>query len=230
MQVGVDGKEVQVDIQQGGRHCPEHRAGALPQPRGPFGHLVLANGARLALASAHADARRLTGKTLFGAEIEVAVSQVLALDLYQGKAVYLSDLKPASYEFRSYLGGERWPYVRDGSVAGADLRLAGGTYDKGVGMHSESRLTYALEGAYHHFEALVGLDERTGREGSVRIQVLVDRKAVDLGGAAELTRQNGPRQVRVNVAEARELTLVVEFGRRGHVQDHVDWVDARLLK
>src|SRR5262249_40369177 len=39
------------------------------RPRGAYGRLVLANGCRLSLASAHADQQYLTGKTLFGATV-----------------------------------------------------------------------------------------------------------------------------------------------------------------
>ena len=42
--------------------------------------------------------------------------------------------------------------------------------------------------------------------------------------------QRGARLVRVSVAGARELTLVVKFGGRGDVQGHVDWADAKLIK
>ncbi|HEV3256467.1 MAG TPA: NPCBM/NEW2 domain-containing protein [Gemmataceae bacterium] len=209
-----------------------------PRPKGPYGHLVLDNGCRLALASARADGHTLTGKTLFGAQVRVALAQVRALDLYHARAVYLSELKPRDYEFRSYLGGEPLPYVADGSaldgldgsVAGGDLRLGGGTYDKGLGMRSASRITYALGGDYRRFEALVGLDDVTGQAGSARIRVLVDGKPQDLGWDEEITWRKGPKSVRVNVAGARELTLVVDFGRHGPVQNHVNWADARLLK
>src|SRR5207244_5431509 len=116
------------------------------------------------------------------------------------------------------------------SVAGYDLRLAGSTYDKGIGLHSESRLTYALNRNYQWFESLVGLDDQTGRRGSVLIEVLVDGKPQALGNAEELTRPGGPRPIRVNVAGGKDLTLVVKFGRFGDVEDHVDWADARLIK
>src|SRR5262249_35355962 len=162
------------------------------RPRGAYGRLVLANGGRLSLASAGGDAERVRGKTLFGADVEIPVERVVALDVQQGRAVYLSDLKPRDYEFTPYLGSVRWPYVRDGSVQGSDLQLGGSTYDKGLGLHSASRLTYDLAGGYRRFEAVVGIDDRAGRRGSVRVRVLVDGKPQDPGGARELTSRGGP--------------------------------------
>jgi hypothetical protein len=195
--------------------------------REPYAHVVLANGGRLSFASAHADARTLFGKTHFGATVEIPLEQLVRLDVRQGRAVYLSDLKPARYEHTPYLG-VHWPWVRDGSVAGDDLALAGNVCDKGVGMHSESRLTYDLAGQYRWFEALVGLDDRTGKEGSVRVQVAVDGAVHEIGG--ELRSVDGARPVRLRVAGARQLTVLVLFGQHGDVQDHLDWVDARLIK
>ena len=184
---------------------------------------------RLALTSLQIREDELAGTTLFGATVQVPLSQLVGLSIYQGRAVYLSDLQPRHYEHTPYLD-VRWPFGRDASVAGHDMRLAGSTYDKGIGLHSESRLTYDLNGRYQWFESLVGLDEQTGRQGSVLIEVLVDGKRQELGNVKELTGQAPTRAVRVNVAGAKELTLVVKFGRFADVEDHVDWADARLIK
>jgi hypothetical protein len=204
---------------------------ARPRAKGPYGHLVLVSGARLALASARVDAERgtLAGKTLLGAEIEVPLSAVAALDLRQGRAVYLSDLPPRAYEHTPFLGVS-WPLVKDHTVAGNDLRLAGQVYDKGLGVHSQARVTYDLAGKYDWFETVVGLDERTGRQGRVRLQVLVDGKAQDLGWDQELSAVDRPLTLRIDVRKARELTLAVEFGRRGDVEAHVNWADVRLIR
>jgi hypothetical protein len=199
------------------------------RPRGQYGRLVLANGCRLSLASARCDGRLLAGRTLVGATVEVPLEQVRALDLYHGRALYLSDLKPRRYEHVPYLGVS-WPWVADGSVTGRDLRLAGGTFDKGLGLHSASRLTYDLGGRYHRFEALVGLDEHSGRAGHVVVGVLLDGKPQNLGWDGTLDGGEPPHPVRLAVAGAQSLTLVVEFGRRGDVADHVNWADARLIK
>src|SRR5262249_43111537 len=164
--------------------------------------------------------------TVFGARLRVSLREVAALDLYQGRAVYLSDLKPSKYAYRPYLDAT-WPHTLDGNVAEHDLRLGGSTYDKGVGLHSHSRLSYRLSGAYRRFEALVGLDERDGRAGRVRIRVLADGEAlVD----RERTLRDGPLPISISVEGVRELTLEVDFGRDADVQDVVDWVDARLVK
>lgn len=200
-----------------------------PRAKGTYARLILANGGRLSLLSARTDGDQLIGKTLFGATVRVPVKHVVALDVRQGRAVYLSDLKPRRYEHTPYLG-VRWPYTLDASVAGNELRIGGSTYDKGIGMHSQSRITFDLGSGYQWFEAWVGLDERTGQGGSVVVGVLVDGKPIDVGTTKELTGRDKPLPIRIRVAGARELTLVVLFGRHGDVQDHVDWADARLIK
>jgi hypothetical protein len=61
-------------------------------------------------------------------------------------------------------------------------------------------------------------------------QVLADGKPL-LDPAPELAAAEAPRPVRLALPPgAKELTLAVEFGRGGDVQDHVDWADARLIK
>jgi hypothetical protein len=204
---------------------------ARPRAKRPYGHLVLTSGARLDVAAARVDAERgrLAGRTLLGAAIDVPLGAVAALNLRQGRAVYLSDLEPRAYEHTPFLGLS-WPWVKDGSVAGRDLRLGGSSYDKGLGMHSRARLTYDLGGRYDWFDTLVGLDDRAGRRGRAGVEVVVDGKSQDLGWEGELTARDGPRAVRIDVRQARELTLIVGFGRLGDVAAHVDWAEARLIK
>ena len=199
-----------------------------PKPRGPYRQLVLRNGARLNVRTAVLSGGEVTGTTLFGAAVRVPLAELAAVNVYQGKAVYLSDLAPRRYEHTPFLGAN-WPFAADRSVTGQDLRLAGGTYDRGLGLHSQSRLTYTLPAGAKRFEALVGLDEQTGRSGGVRVQVLADGRAL-LDPAPELGAADPPRPLRLDLPPgARELTVVVEFGRGGDVQDHVDWADARVI-
>ena len=91
-------------------------------------------------------------------------------------------------------------------------------------------MTYAVPAGCRRFEALVGLDDRTGRKGSVRVRVLADGKECDLGLKGDLTHRTGPVRVRADVGGAKELTLAVDFGAGGDVGDHVNWADARFIK
>src|SRR5207248_1631106 len=87
------------------------------RPKGVYGRLVLANGSRLSLASARSDGWVLNAKTLLGATIQVPLAEVVELRMHQGRAIYLSDLKPIHYQHTPYLG-VAWPYRNDTSVVG----------------------------------------------------------------------------------------------------------------
>lgn len=222
-------KELQVERANIAALALNTELGRPLRPTGAYGRVILANGCRLSLASAHTDENQLIGQTLFKDTVRIPLQDVCALDLRQGRAVYLSDLKPRHYEHTPYLD-VHWPFARDTSIGGGELRLAGSTYDKGLGMHSQSRLTYDLGSAYRWFEAVVGLDDRTGQLGSARVEVLIDGKTQPAAQVEELTALKPPQRIRVSVTGAKELTLAVKFGSRGDVQNHVDWGDARLIK
>src|SRR5262249_32144799 len=98
VQVEADGKEVELDRTKVAVIACNTELGRTPRPRNAYARIVLANGGRLSLASAQADGRTLTGTTVLGSTVRVPLQQLIALDLRQGRAVYLSDLKPRRYE------------------------------------------------------------------------------------------------------------------------------------
>jgi hypothetical protein len=196
------------------------------KPKGPFARLVTADGSRLSLASATADGTTLKGTTLFGAAVELPLADVVALDVLQGKAVYLSDLKPKKATVDGY-NGVAWPWAADRTVKGNPLRLGDQTFDKGLGTHTRTTLVYDLGGKYRRFEAVVGLDPVTGRRGAADIRVLLDGKEAR---AEALTAGTPPRAVSADVTKVKELMLVVDYGPGGDVQDDVNWCDARLVE
>jgi hypothetical protein len=201
-------------------------------PKEPYPRVVLSDGARLSFTSLEfeaGDKPHLSGKVLTGSVVRFPLEDLLALDRRQGRTVYLSDLKAKSYEHTPYLDLS-WPLVADAAVTGRALRVGGDVFDKGLGIHARSRVTYTLDGGYKRFEATVGLDAATGKRGRVKIEVLVDGKPQNLKLDRELTVKDPPLEIRVDVVKARELTLIVDFGSRGDVQAHVNWADARLIK
>jgi NPCBM/NEW2 domain len=200
----------------------------VAKPRAPYRRLVLRNGARMGFTTSSADAQTLTGTTLFGATVRIPWVEIAALYTFGGAAIYLSDLKPLRYEPIAYLG-IKWPFAADRNVDGGDLRLGGGTFDKGLGLHSACKLTFAVPPKCVRFEALAGLDEELGRRGAVVVQVRLDGNVM-LSPELDLSGSDPPRELRLPLPPgSKELTIEIGFGRGGDVQDHVDLADARFV-
>ena len=66
------------------------------------------------------------------------------------------------------------------------------TFDRGVGLHAECTVTYALAGKYRRFETLAGLDARTGIQGNAQLVVLIDGKEQPLANGGRLTNRTAP--------------------------------------
>ncbi len=169
---------------------------ARPRPKKTLAHVITTHGGACTSPAWRLDVPRgvLAGKTVFGAKLDVPLDQLCSLSLHKAEAVYLSELKPVNVQQTPFFG-VRWPLVLDAAVTGKQLALNKSYYDKGLGMHAQTRIAYALEGNYRWFEALVGLDERSGRLGSARVSVLVDSQvALERKELAAL-----PLPVRINV-------------------------------
>ncbi len=203
------------------------------KPTGAYGHAVLLNGTRLSLTALTIRDGALSATTLYRDTVQISLASLAALDIYEGPAVYLSDLKPAKYQYRSYQG-EQHTWSADRNLAGQPLQLRTPigvqTFDKGVAVHGECTLIYDLAGQYTRFECVAGLDPHLGTRGTVQLQALVDGKSQKIGDDKPLTVDNGPWRVKIDVTGAKELTLKVLWGDGGDVGDYVNWCDARLIR
>ena len=229
LRVRVDKQTLDVDFRRVSAVSFSADLTRVPRQATPYGRVVLDDGTRISLSEASADQAFLRGRTLYGRDIKVPLDHVIAVTLHGGSATYLSDLAPTKYEFTPYLGTLRWPYTKDANLDGRDLALRGSGFEKGIGMHSASRLTYKLGGTYRYFETLVGLDDDSGAGGIASIQLFVDGKP-RLPAELQITSEADPRFIREDVRNAKELTLVVGFGRYADVRSRVNWADARLIK
>lgn len=165
---------------------------------------------------------------LFGGKLDLPTAAVDSLRFLGGSAVPVSSLKPLEYRFQPYLELD-WPWRADRSVQGGPLKLRGVTYPSGLGVHSRADLTYALDGKYRWFQATIGIDDDTSGGGSAIFEVLVDGKVAYRSEA--LTGTSAPLTIEpVKLTDAKRLTLRVDFGPLGDIQDHANWCDAVLVK
>lgn len=144
-----------------------------------------------------------------------------------GKVRYLAELAVDSYRHVPYLTLS-WPYELDRNVLGTQLRAGGRLWAKGVGMHSTSRLTFALDKPYRRFDALLAIDDHTAGRGSVTCRVFVDGEQ---RFASETIRGGAkPVPVSVDLSGGKLLSLIVDYGDGGDTLDRVDWLDARVVE
>jgi len=142
-----------------------------------------------------------------------------------GPDVHLSDLTPlkAACEW----GGAP---KKDRSISGRPLRIGGRTYAKGMGVHANAVLAYALKPHFKRFVALVGLDDAKSDDprGSVAFEVYVDRRRL---AQWTVTKAGVVRPFNVAIPPGnKRIRLVVTDAGDGIACDHADWVDAGFVQ
>ncbi|GAA0249869.1 NPCBM/NEW2 domain-containing protein [Haladaptatus pallidirubidus] len=115
----------------------------------------------------------------------------------------------------------------DESVEGNPITIGGTTYEKGIGTHARSEITYNLGENMSRFVSDVGVDDEVEGDGSVGFKVVGDGET--LAETDVLTGSGGATHLDVDVSGVDTLTLVVTDGGNGIDSDHADWAAARVL-
>jgi hypothetical protein len=119
----------------------------------------------------------------------------------------LSDLRPVAVKETPFFD-DAFPWQKDRSVSGAPLQLDGKTYEKGLGLHADCRLTFDLGGKYRRLTALAGIDEQV-LSGMAVLTVLADGKP--LADRIALARDKPAVRLDLKLDGARELVVHVTF-------------------
>jgi hypothetical protein len=174
-----------------------------------------------------ANAETLTLKSSLGPEVLLSWSDVAEVNRHNDDVVYLSELEPTSYQFEPLLN-TKWNWLGDRSVAGGPIRLDGREYEHGIGVHSQCRLTFALNGHYETFAARVGIDDSVRPRGNVIFSLAADGAVVWTSGP--ISGRDASRAMSLPVNGFESLSLIVEYGDDLDISDHADWADARLIR
>ncbi|MGO4495128.1 NPCBM/NEW2 domain-containing protein [Paenibacillus sp. 2RAB27] len=121
---------------------------------------------------------------------------------------------------------------KDKSLDGIAIKLMGSngavTYEKGFGVHAESRIMFDISDKnYKSFTALVGVDQEMAKSPSyadVEFKVLVDGVEKFASGVMKVTDVAKP--VDVSVAGASIVELVVNKSDSDNSEDHASWANA----
>ncbi|MBN1343244.1 MAG: NPCBM/NEW2 domain-containing protein [Phycisphaerae bacterium] len=164
-----------------------------------------------------------------GKPVDAALSmdRVRRIEILGGRWQWLGELTPLVAEHTPLLGVPR-PHQIDRNVLDGMLRIGKQTFERGIGVHSRSRLVYALDDDCRRFICAYGLDEDSGPMADVDVKVLLDGKVKH---HAPTVRADGQlRKISLDVQGAKRLELLVDFGKNGNVQDRLDWVSPAIIR
>jgi hypothetical protein len=169
----------------------------------------------------------LTITPLFGESWLVEPERVRRIEIVGGRWQWLSGREPVSDQHTPMLSVD-WSYRLDRSVLGGAIRVAGVRYERGIGVHSRSRLIYDLPEAATELVTWFGMDDDSGPAADVDVAIHVD-------GQARFERQHikpgvlhGP--IRLPLKGAQHIGLFVDFGANGDIQDRFDWVETAIVR
>ena len=117
--------------------------------------------------------------------------------------------------------------MKNKSLDGKTLTIAGQTFERGFGSHSESSLTILLEGKATLFTAQVGIDDEVkGQKPAAEFIVIGDGKKLWSSGIMHLG--DAAKSCSVDITGTKKLELLVTDGGNGNYYDHVDWANAKF--
>ncbi|MBI5770477.1 MAG: NPCBM/NEW2 domain-containing protein [Verrucomicrobia bacterium] len=107
------------------------------------------------------------------------------------------------------------------------LKIAGRTFDRGVGTFVTSALWLELDGRAERFEAMVGVDDSAAdKQAAVIFSIIGDEKK--LWDSGVIARGAAARKVDVPLAGVRSLLLKIECATEPKPNHFADWAEARF--
>ncbi len=117
--------------------------------------------------------------------------------------------------------------VKNKSLDGNTMTIAGQTFERGFATHAVSSLTILTDGNATLFKAKVGLDdEMKGHEPAVEFEVYGDGEKLWSSGIMHLG--DSAKVCSVVLTDVKKVELVVADGGNGNYYDHANWADAKF--
>jgi hypothetical protein len=182
--------------------------------------------------------QRLEVATVAGVQASLPLSQVQYLDFTAGNLVYLSDLAAESAMWRPFIESRIAPELlerryaprRDEAFDGGRLRILGESYEKGLGLRSQTTLVYRVGSEFRRFQTRIGMDDLARNSAvtpSVMLTVSGDDKILWEG---LVSTTDAPVDLDLEITGVRRLKIMVDFGDDLDIADFLNLADARFTK
>jgi hypothetical protein len=100
-------------------------------------------------------------------------------------------------------------------------------FEKGLGVHAYSAVTYEAGGRWDVLAATIGLDPASGNKGDCVFKVVADGETLF---SERMRAADAGRDLRVAISGRQQVTLIVEPGEGLDLGDHANWCEARFIK
>jgi hypothetical protein len=198
-----------------------------PAPQPPYLVLSFRTGGRLTVTDLKWSREAAEARLADGDRIQIEPERIAQVEVVGGRWEWLSRHAPISFEHTPMLS-LGWESSTDRNVLGGPIVVAGETFEHGIGLHSRSSLTYDLKGAYTEFVTSFGIDDDSGPFADVAVTILVDGQRRFEAPNVRRGTLHGP--IRLDVARAARMELIVGFGENGDIQDRFNWVEPALIR
>jgi hypothetical protein len=159
-------------------------------------------------------------------KVEFAWSSVARVAIRSSRMSFLSDLKPLSEEHQPIV---TWPLraQRDRSVSGSALTIGNQTFEKGLGVHARTELTFAAGKNWDKLVAKIGLDGAMGQKGDCVFIVEADGQTIF---SRRMKGPDPPYELKLPITGCEQVKLIVEAGEGLDLADHANWCEVRFIK
>jgi hypothetical protein len=204
------------------------------RPSEPASRVLTVDGSAWNFKSCELDGNTIKGVSVGGIRLNLPVSRIAKIDFSVGNLVFLSDLKPDTFEWKSDIDTSKTPSVSawyqlrvDEDLYGGPLMLDGRSYERGLALHSRTKLSYRLPREFERFAAVAGIDDRHRSDGSVTLTINGDGKQLMSANLAGSKRIN----IDLDLRGVRRLEILVDFGEdKVGYGDYLNLCNARLMK
>lgn len=197
-----------------------------PTDPGPYQLIQLRGGQRLPAELTSLN-ERSSFELIGGGTATPPRDALMSISIENGRRIDMTRITPTAAEAVPYFDFKLTHQVNR-SFSGEPIRLINGKgYDRGLAVHSKSRLHYKLERPAQAFRATVGLLDPGGKLGQITARVIGDGKV--LWEKQAFSAKNEPIKLDVSLKGVERLVLEVDFGGGQDVGDRAAWCEPQLI-
>ncbi|QDU11219.1 NPCBM/NEW2 domain-containing protein [Gimesia aquarii] len=166
-------------------------------------------------------------KMPWGNQLTVSKDNITGIKTVNARSVPLTELVPQSVEQVPFFN-QTYPYQVNKSFSGLPLQIGKKVFQKGLCVHSRTKLVYSLGKNFERFHSTIGLQNGSGHLGNVDVTITADGKTIYEKKEFTITTKQEPLSLDITGCET--LTLTVDFGKGQNVGDRFVWGDPKLIR